>query len=74
MAVDVVIKRQNAASEWMLEAIADQAPGRSWTETFKTDLDAWNAFMKTIERDGIEAIVGFPSKPGRAFYDSARFD
>ena len=74
LAVDIVIKRQNATSKWTLEAIADQAPGRSWTETFKTDLDAWDAFMKTIERDGIEAIVGFPSKPGRALYDSARFN
>lgn len=72
LAVDVVIKRQDPASEWTLEAIADQAPGRSWAETFKTDLDAWNAFMETLEKDGIEAIVGLPSKPGRAFYDSSQ--
>lgn len=73
LAVEVLIKRQDTDSEWTLEAIADQAPGRSWAETFKTDVDAWSAFMTSLERDGIEAILGIQSRPARAFHDNPTF-
>lgn len=72
VAVEIIIRRQDAESEWTLAASADRMPGRSWAETFKTDLDAWNAFITAVERDGIEAVVGGPSKSGRTHLENSR--
>lgn len=65
LAVDVVIERKLRDGEWTLKAVADQAAGKTWAETFKTDLDAWEAFMEMRSREGIEAIIGFPTKLDR---------
>lgn len=59
LAVNIHILRRRPGSEWTLEAVADQAPGRSWNETFRSDLEAWNAFIETLKNEGIEAIAGY---------------
>lgn len=64
LAVDVIIQRMVPDGDWTLEAVADQAPGKRWPCTFSTETDAWNAFMETVSKDGMEAIVGFERRKG----------
>lgn len=69
LAVDVIIQRASPDDEWTLQAVADQAPGRVWPRTFSSDTEAWKAFMETVAKEGMEAIVGFARPKGRDAYD-----
>lgn len=72
LAVNVLIDRSPSDNRWKLEVIADQSPGRLWRETFETDLEAWDAFMQVIDREGIQSLIGFDKRPERERFIQTR--
>ncbi|MGF9691277.1 hypothetical protein AAIH46_00545 [Rhizobium sp. 0TCS1.26] len=42
---------------WSLEVISQQEDVTTWEDTFSTDQEAWEEFLATAERDGIESFL-----------------
>lgn len=56
--VEVAIYRlEEYGNEWSLEVIDQRGTSTVWNDTFESDDAAWNEFLKTIEKEGIESIV-----------------
>ncbi len=43
---------------WTLEVISQDEDVTTWEDTFVTDVDAWQEFLATTERDGIRSFLG----------------
>jgi len=56
VSLEVAIYRSED-SQWILEVVDDTGTSIVWNEQFATDRAALDELMKTIERDGIQAIV-----------------
>lgn len=46
--------------DWTLEVIDEQGFATTWEEPFPTDRDAFEEFIATVQRDGIEAFTEEP--------------
>lgn len=46
---------------WALEVVDDQGVSTIWEGTFPTDRAAYEEFLATIQRDGIESFSDAPS-------------
>lgn len=46
---------------WILEVVDEHGNSTVWNNTFKTDQEALNEVLKTIDEDGIESLIGTPS-------------
>ena len=55
--IEVCIYRFEDESEWTLEVVDVRGNSTIWSEDFKSDEDAWDALMRTIDVDGIESFV-----------------
>ncbi|MGN7293759.1 hypothetical protein [Rhizobium sp. SAFR-030] len=42
---------------WSLEVISQQEDVTTWEDSFATDQEAWEEFLATAERDGIESFL-----------------
>jgi hypothetical protein len=42
---------------WSLEVISQQEDVTTWEDTFATDQEAWEEFLATTERDGIQSFL-----------------
>lgn len=59
-AVDVRIYRANPSGEdasWTLEIVSEEGKSRICGNTFPTDHDAFEAFYRSVEKDGIATLV-----------------
>lgn len=43
---------------WVLEVISQDEDVTTWEEPFATDTEAWEEFLATAERDGIQSFLG----------------
>jgi hypothetical protein len=43
---------------WKLSTYDGENKPVIWSETFQTELDAWNHFLEIVARDGMEALSG----------------
>lgn len=43
--------------DWTLEVISQTEVVTSWEDKFATDLDAWEEFLATAERDGVRSFL-----------------
>jgi hypothetical protein len=43
--------------DWTLEVISQTEVVTTWDENFATDKDAWEEFLATAERDGLESFL-----------------
>jgi hypothetical protein len=56
ISLEVAIYRSDD-SQWILEVVDESGTSIVWDEQFATDRAALDELMKTIDRDGIKAIV-----------------
>jgi hypothetical protein len=56
ISLEVAIYRSED-SQWILEVVDDSGTSIVWDEQFATDRAAFDELVKTIDRDGIRAIV-----------------
>ena len=56
ISLEVAIYRSED-SQWILELVDESGTSIVWDEQFATDRAALDELMKTIDRDGIRAIV-----------------
>jgi hypothetical protein len=49
--------------DWTLEVISQTEVVTTWEETFATDKDAWEEFLATAERDGLESFLDDEDEP-----------
>jgi len=61
-AVDVEIYRGAHDKTWTLELVDAFGNSTIWDDEFDTDSDALKEVLKTIEEEGIEALLGEPSE------------
>jgi len=45
-------------SDWILEIVDDDGNSTVWDSTFETDELALEEFQRTVEKEGIESVVG----------------
>ena len=57
LAVDVQIFYDTKEC-WKLSTYDGENQPVIWSETFQTELDAWNHFLEAVARDGMEALSG----------------
>ncbi len=43
--------------DWTLEVISQTEVVTTWEDKFATDLDAWEEFLATAERDGVQSFL-----------------
>jgi len=55
--VEVYIYKIEDGSLWTLEVVGPHGTATIWDEKFSSDEDAWNAFLKAIEEEGIEHLI-----------------
>ena len=55
--VEVYIYQLAGGSMWTLEVVEPHGAATTWDDKFSSDEDAWNAFVKAIEEEGIEHLV-----------------
>ena len=55
--VDVIIVRLETANEWSLEVVAPEGTSTVWDELFRSDQDALAEFTRTLEDEGIVAML-----------------
>jgi len=58
LAVDVRISRSHPEAGWTLHTSATETEPLRWNGHFKTDLDAWQAFLSHAEEFGITTLLG----------------
>ncbi|WJH40041.1 hypothetical protein N7E02_25830 [Aliirhizobium terrae] len=49
--------------DWTLEVISQTEVVTTWDENFATDKDAWEEFLATAERDGLESFLDEEEEP-----------
>ena len=55
--VDVIIVRLETANEWSLEVVAPEGTSTVWDDLFPSDQDALAEFTRTLEDEGIVAML-----------------
>ncbi len=50
---------------WILEVVDEYGNSTVWDLPFQTDVEALAEVLRTIDEDGIEALIGLPAKPKR---------
>ncbi|MCC5860242.1 MAG: hypothetical protein JJT90_18990 [Ectothiorhodospiraceae bacterium] len=58
--VDVQIYR-GGGSDWILEVVDEFRNSTVWDDQFPSDQEALNEVKATIEKEGIESLIGLPS-------------
>ena len=58
--VDIYANDQGA---WILEVIDEHGNSTVWDDPFTTDAEALAEALRTIEEEGIDALIGAPSRP-----------
>ena len=58
--VEVQIYR-GAGSDWILEVVDEFRNSTVWDDQFPTDQEALNEAKATIEKEGIESLIGLSS-------------
>ncbi len=53
-----IYKAVGSQDGWTLEVISQDDDVTTWEDTFATDVDAWQEFLATTERDGIRSFFG----------------
>lgn len=56
--VEVCIYTLEGSSAWSLEVVNEEGTSIVWDETFSSDQEAWDEFVRAIEEEGIEAFLG----------------
>ena len=56
--VQVHITRMENEKEWVLEVVDEHGTSAVWDDKFSTDRMAWEEFLRTIEKEGMEAVSG----------------
>ena len=46
---------------WLLEVVDEHGNSTVWDDPFQSDRDALDEALRTIEKEGIESMIGFPS-------------
>lgn len=52
-----IFRPAGSQDDWQMEVISEAEIVTSWEEPFATDKDAWEEFLATIERDGIQSFL-----------------
>ena len=55
-----IFRPEGTQGDWQMEVITEEDDVTSWDEPFATDRDAWEEFLATIERDGIQSFLEEP--------------
>ena len=53
-------------NDWILEVVDEYGNSTVWDEPFKTDEAAYGEFNRTLQEEGIDALIGEPSKPNES--------
>ncbi|MCB5204663.1 hypothetical protein LH464_19540 [Neorhizobium sp. T786] len=53
-----IFRPSGSQDGWTMEVISQAEDLTTWEEPFATDKDAWEEFLATAERDGIESFLG----------------
>lgn len=56
--VQIHITRMENEKEWVLEVVDEHGTSTVWDDKFRTDSMAWEEFLRTIEKEGMEAVTG----------------
>ncbi|MGV8937543.1 MAG: hypothetical protein ACOH2J_10500 [Allorhizobium sp.] len=60
-----IFRTPGSQDSWSMEVIDQEAGSTVWEEPFATDMEAFEEFLATIQRDGIGAFCDDPD-PGSA--------
>lgn len=52
-----IFRPAGTQGDWTLEVISEQDDVTTWDEPFATDKDAWEEFLATCEKDGIQSFL-----------------
>ncbi|PSJ50523.1 hypothetical protein [Pseudaminobacter soli (ex Li et al. 2025)] len=55
--VEVMIFRPTGESVWILEVVYGDDIATIWEEPFETDQDAYDEFLRTVEREGMNTFL-----------------
>lgn len=55
--VEVMIYRPADETDWMLEVVYDEDISTVWDEPFETDQEAYDEFLRTVEREGMNTFL-----------------
>jgi hypothetical protein len=58
--MDIHLYRLAGETDWTLEVVNEEGTSIVWDETFATYRQAFEAFQKTLETEGIEAFLDDP--------------
>lgn len=58
VSIEVRIVRMKQHGPWQLITQSGSARDRKWSRQFRTDEEAWLFFLKTLETDGMQSLVG----------------
>ena len=50
---------------WLLEVIDEYNNSTVWDDSFSDEQEALNEALRTVEEEGIDALIGLPSTPSR---------
>lgn len=53
-----IFRAAGSKDGWTLEVISQGEDVTTWEDTFATDLEAWEEFLATTEKDGIRSFLG----------------
>ena len=56
--VHVHIIQLEGDKDWVLEVVDEVGTSMVWDDKFRTDRIAWKEFLRTIEKEGMAAVIG----------------
>ena len=56
--VEVHIYKLEHDKEWVLEVVDEGETSMVWDDKFRTDRIAWKEFLRTVDNEGMAAVIG----------------
>jgi hypothetical protein len=56
--VEVHIYKLEHDKEWVLEVVDEGGTSMVWDDKFTTDRIAWKEFLRTVDNEGMAAVIG----------------
>ena len=56
--VHVHIIQLEGDKDWVLEVVDENGTSTVWDDKFRTDRIAWKEFLRTVDNEGMAAVIG----------------
>ena len=56
--VEVHIYKLEHDKDWVLEVVDENGTSTVWDDKFSTDRIAWKEFLRTVDNEGMAAVIG----------------